>query len=182
MLDALVMAADSAEAPNPLLPAMYDIVWSAVCFAIILFVVIKFVIPKLTAILDERSEAIEGNIAKADEAQKQAEAALEEYNKQLAEARAEAAEIREKARAEGKAIVAEHTADAQAQSDRIVAAGQSKVASEYAAAHSQLQNEVGALALDLASGVVGESLTDDKRASAVIDRFLADLNAETAAK
>lgn len=182
MLDALVIAAEEGTPPNPLLPAMYDIVWSAVCFAIILFVVIKVVIPKLTVILDARSEAIEGNIAKADEAQKQAEAALEEYNKQLADARAEAADIREKARAEGKAIVAEQTADAQAQSDRIVAAGQSKVASEYAAAHTQLQNEVGALALDLASGVVGESLTDDKRASAVIDRFLADLNAETAAK
>ncbi len=182
MLDALVVAADAEAAPNPLLPAMYDIVWSLVCFVIILFVMWKIVIPKLNTMLDARAEAIEGNIAKADEAQKQAEAALEEYTKQLADARSEAADIREKARNEAKQIVAEQTAEAQVQAERIVASGHSKVASEFAAAHSQLQNEVGALALDLASGVVGESLTDDKRASAVIDRFLAELNAEKAAQ
>ena len=52
-------------------------------------------------------EAIEGNIAKADEAQRKAEAALEEYTAQLADARAEAGRIRETARADGKKILAE---------------------------------------------------------------------------
>jgi len=46
-----------------------------------------------------------------------------------------------------------------------------------------LRKEVGSLAIDLASGVVGESLSDDKKASALVDRFLADLEAsEKAAK
>src|SRR3546814_10215439 len=58
-------------------------------------------------LLDERGAAIEGNIAKADEAQRQAEAALEQYTAQLAEARKEAGEIREAAREDGKKIVAE---------------------------------------------------------------------------
>ena len=43
--------------------------------------------------LDERSAAIEGNIAKADDAQRKAEAALEQYTAQLADARAEAGRI-----------------------------------------------------------------------------------------
>ena len=33
------------------------------------------------------------------------------------------------------------------------------------------------LAIDLASGVIGESLSDDKKASAIVDRFLAELEA-----
>ena len=33
------------------------------------------------------------------------------------------------------------------------------------------------LAIDLASGVIGESLSDDKKATALVDRFLADLEA-----
>ena len=45
-----------------------------------------------------------------------------------------------------------------------------------------LRNEVGGLALDLAGGVVGETLSDDARATAVVDRFLADLEASEAAK
>ena len=46
--------------------------------------------PRVQKLLDERAEAIEGNIAKADEAQRKAEAALEEYTAQLADARTEA--------------------------------------------------------------------------------------------
>lgn len=38
-----------------------------------------------------------------------------------------------------------------------------------------LRAEVGTLALDLASGVIGEALNDDKRATAYVDRFLADM-------
>ncbi len=50
-------------------------------------------------VLDERSELIEGGIKKAEEAQAEAAAALEQYRSQLAEARTEAAQIREEARA-----------------------------------------------------------------------------------
>jgi len=42
---------------------------------------------------------------------------------------------------------------------------------------------VGTLALDLAGGVIGESLADDAKAASVVDRFLAELEAsEKAAK
>ena len=70
----------------------YDIVGSLICFVIILFFFWKLVLPRMKKLLDERAEAIEGNIAKADEAQHKAEALLEEYTAQLADARAEAGE------------------------------------------------------------------------------------------
>ena len=125
--------------------------------------------------LDERSAAIEGNIAKADEAQKQAEAALEEYTRQLAEARTEAGEIREAAREDGKKIVTEAKETAVAEAGRITAAAHSQIEAERQAAFVSLRSEVGTLAIDLAGGVVGETLSDDARATAVVDRFLADL-------
>jgi len=181
MLNALVTnLAAGEEAKNPLLPAWYDIVWSALWFVIILVVVWKVALPRLTAMLDERSAAIEGNIAKADEAQKQAEAALDEYTRQLAEARTEAGEIREAAREDGKKIVAEAKESATAEAARITAAAHAQIEAERQAAFVSLRSEVGTLAIDLAGGVVGETLTDDARATAVVDRFLADL--EKAAK
>lgn len=97
MLNALVIAAEEGESYNPLIPAIYDIVWSAVCFVVILFVFWRVALPKMQVLLDQRAAAIEGNIAKADEAQRKAEAALEAYTAQLAEARKEAGEIRETA-------------------------------------------------------------------------------------
>ncbi|MCM3779191.1 MULTISPECIES: F0F1 ATP synthase subunit B [Microbacterium] len=179
MLNALVtnLAAEGEAAHNPLIPAWYDIIWSGLWFIVILVVVWKVALPRFTAMLDKRSAAIEGNIAKADEAQKQAEAALEEYTRQLAEARTEAGEIREAAREDGKKIVAEAKETAAAEAARLTAAAHSQIEAERQTALVSLRSEVGTLAIDLAGGVVGETLSDDARATAVVDRFLADLEA-----
>lgn len=186
MLNALVtLAAEPAgeEAHNPLFPAPYDIIWSLVCFVVILFVVWRVALPRMAKLLDERSAAIEGNIAKADEAQRQAEAALEEYTAQLAEARREAGEIRESATQDGRKIVAEAKETAASEAARITASAHAQIEAERQTALVQLRSEVGTLAVDLAGNVIGETLSDDARANAVVDRFLAELEAsEKAAK
>lgn len=179
----ITLAAAEEQAKNPLLPADYDIIWSLVCFVIIALVVWRVALPRVTNILDQRAEAIEGNIAKADEAQRQAEAALEAYTAQLAEARKEAGEIREAAREDGKKIVTEAKDNATAEAARLTAAAHSQIEAERQSALVSLRSEVGTLALDLAGGVIGETLSDDAKAQAVVDRFLADLEAsEKAAK
>lgn len=181
MLQAIVTAATEEESINPLLPAPYDIIWSAVAFVIILIFFWKYVLPRVQKLLDERGEAIEGNIAKADEAQRKAEAALEEYTAQLADARTEAGRIRETAREDGKKIVAEAKESATVEAARVTASAQAQIDAERQSALVSLRSEVGTLAIDLASGVIGESLTDDRKAAAVVDRFLADLEASEAA-
>jgi F-type H+-transporting ATPase subunit b len=182
MLHAVNVVAASEEAHNPLLPALPDLVWGAICFVIILIFFWKIGLPRFQKMLDERAEAIEGNIAKADEAQSKAEALLEEYTAQLADARSEAAQIREQAREEGKRIVAEHKEQASAEAARITASAQSQIEAERQAAVVSLRSEVGSLALDLASGVIGENLSDDAKSAAVVDRFLKDLETHEADK
>lgn len=166
-----------AESQNPLLPATYDIVWSAVAFIIILVAFWKVFLPKVQVMLDARAEAIEGNIAKADEAQAKAEAALQEYTAQLASARQEAGEIRDAARADGAKIVSKAKEDATAEQARITQTAQAQIEAERQSAVVSLRKDVGSLAIDLASSVVGESLNDDQKASALVDRFLAELEA-----
>ena len=90
--EALLLAAEG-EASNPLLPAIYDIVWSIIPFALVLLLFWRVVLPRLQKTLDERSEAIEGGIAQAESAQAEAKEALEKYNALLADARAEAASL-----------------------------------------------------------------------------------------
>jgi F-type H+-transporting ATPase subunit b len=174
MQTALIIAAEEA-AHNPLIPEWYDILWSAVAFVIIFIVMWRVVTPRITKMLDERTEAIEGGIKKAEAAQQQAAAALDEYNKQLADARAEASRIREQARADATAIGNEVREQASADAARITANAQAQIEAERQSALQSLRAEVGTLALDLASGVIGESLSDDAKANAVVDRFLADL-------
>ena len=71
---------------------------------------------------------------------------------------------------------------ASAEAARIAANAQVQIEVERQAALLSLRAEVGALALDLASKVIGEALSDDKKSVAIVDRFLADLDADTKAK
>jgi len=178
--EALLLAAER-EASNPLLPAIYDIVWSIIPFALVLLLFWRVVLPRLQKTLDERSEAIEGGIAQAENAQAEAKEALEKYNALLADARAEAASIRDQARSEGTQILQEMKTNAQAEADRIAQSAQAQIEAERHQAVLSLRKEVGNLALDLASAVVQERLSEDAKAASVVDKLLADLDKEAKA-
>lgn len=178
----LVEVAAEEETVNPLIPEFYDILWSGVIFVALLLVVRFFVVPRMYTALDARKDAIEGGLKRAEEAQAEAAATKGEYEAQLNEARAEAARIREQARTEGTAIVNEAKEQATVEAARIAANAQLQIEAERTAALVSLRAEVGSLALDLASGVIGEALNDDKKSTALVDRFLADLESSEKSK
>nr|WP_115968154.1 F0F1 ATP synthase subunit B [Rhodococcus sp. (in: high G+C Gram-positive bacteria)] len=175
-----ILAAEEEEKINPLLPATYDIVWSIVCIAVIGFVFWKYILPKFQEVMAQRSELIEGGIKKAEEAQAEAKAALEQYRKQLADARSEAAQIREEARTQGQAILAEMKTKAQEESDRIVAAGHSQLVAQRQQIVTELRGDLGRTAVELAEKVIGEQLSDEAKRAGSIDRFLSELDSVTA--
>ena len=176
-----VAAATDTEELNPLLPETYDIIWSLVIVVILFLVFQKYALPKFQAVLDERAEKIEGGLKHAEAAQAEAAELRAEYEQQLADARTEAARIKEAARVEGGAISAEIKAKATADAARTVETAQRQIEAERQQAAVSLRADVGALATDLASKIVGESLEDAARQSRVVDRFLAELEASTAA-
>lgn len=174
---AIVAAEEGSSTFIPILPTNYDVLWSLIIFVLIVGVFMWLVLPKLNKVLDERAELIQGGIDKAETAQAEAAAALEEYTAQLRDARAEAARIREDARAEATQIVSENRARAQHDTERIVETAQKQIEAERQQAVIALRAEVGALATELASRIVGESLADDARQQRVIDAFLDELEA-----
>jgi F-type H+-transporting ATPase subunit b len=123
----------------------------------------------------ERTDAIQGGIEKAEKAQQEAQAALVEYNKQLSGARDEAARLREEARAQAANIADEIREKAQEEATRIVATAHASIEAERQQAITSLRNEVGTLAVELASKIVGEALDDQARQSRIVERFMADL-------
>lgn len=178
MDNAVILAAPD----SPLAPNMWELLVTVAGFAVLMFIVIKFVMPAFEKTFAARAEAIEGGIAKAEAAQAEANAALDEYKQQLVDARTEANRIREDARAEGAQILAELKEKAAAESARITEQAHVQIEAERQAAVVSLRAEVGTLATDLASRIVGESLADDQRSARVVDRFLADLESQTASQ
>jgi F-type H+-transporting ATPase subunit b len=178
MLSAFVTAAAaSTDTPSPLIPSIPDLLWGTLSFVVILIAFIWKILPNLNKALDARADAIEGGLKRAEEAQAGAQEALEQYNTQLAEARAEAASIREQAREDAKRIRAELVEAANAEAARLTTNAKASIEAERVSALVSLRAEVGSLAIDLASGVIGETLTDDEKATAIVDRFIADLEA-----
>ncbi len=161
----------------PIIPHPGELIVGTICFSIIVWLMYAKVVPRLEQVYAERTAAIEGGMAKAEQAQAEAAAALASYNQQLTEARGEATKIREDARAEGAQILAELKAQAQADAQRITAQAQAQIEAERQQALIQLRSEVGSLATGLASRVVGESLEDEARQRRTVERFLAELEA-----
>ncbi|MGO1051810.1 F0F1 ATP synthase subunit B [Crossiella sp. CA198] len=175
---AVVLAAGDTVFPLGL--PLGEIILGLIAFGVVFFVLNKYAFPQFEKAYSARTEAIEGGIARAEQAQAQAQDALQQYKAQLADARAEAARIRDDARAEGQQIVIELREQAQAESERIVAQGQAALAAQRAQIVAELRGDLGRIAVDLAGRVVGESLEDEARRRGTVDRFLDELDATSA--
>jgi F-type H+-transporting ATPase subunit b len=163
------------ELQNPLVPDLTELIIGAITFGIIFFALWKVLIPRLSKTLDERTDKIEGGLQRAEETQAEADRTLAAYREQLAEARHEAARLREEAREQGAQIIAEMREQASAEGRRLIEAAHAQIDADRQQALQSLKTEVGALAVELAGRVVGESLTDEARQRRTVERFLDEL-------
>jgi len=162
--------AAAATQQDPLIPSLPELIIGTICFLFVFGFLGKMFLPRIQQMLAERTELIEGGLARSEEAQAEAKELLDQYREQLAEAR------REEAREQGAQIIAEMREQAQAEARRITEAAQTQIEAERQQALTSLRTEVGTLATELASRIVGESLTDEARQSRMVDRFLGELD------
>jgi len=165
----------AVEELNPLVPHTSEIIVGFIAFTLLYLVLRSKVVPMFEKAFAARTEAIQGGMEKAEKAQRDAQVALEQYTAQLSDARGEAQKIREEARVQGAAIIEDLRGKAQEEAARITAAATASIEAERQQAITSLRNEVGSLATELASKIVGEALDDQVRQSRIVDRFLDDL-------
>ena len=163
---------------GPLSPSLSELIIGAIAFAIVFFVLWRVLVPRIQETLTERTDQIEGGLKRAEEAQSEAKQTLEQYQAQLAGARHEASRLRQEAQEEGARIVAELRTQGEAERQRLVAAAHDQIEADRAQAIQALRTEMGSLAVELASRVVGEALDEDGRQRRVVDRFLEELETE----
>ena len=163
------------EKINPLIPHTAELIVGAIAFTLLFLTLRKFVVPMFEKAYTDRTNAIQGGMERAEKAQLEAQRALTQYNDQLSKAREEAQTLREEARVQGAAIIEDLRTKAQDEAARITATAHASIEAERQQAVTSLRNEVGALAVELASKIVGEALDDQARQSRIVDRFLEDL-------
>ncbi|HEX2745719.1 MAG TPA: F0F1 ATP synthase subunit B [Streptosporangiaceae bacterium] len=171
----MLYLAASSSGQDPLVPTGAELIIGAICFIVVFGVLGKMLLPRIQKTLTERTDLIEGGLSRSQEAQAEAKELLDQYREQLAEARHEASRMRAEAQAQGAQIIAEMREQAQAEGRRITEAAQAQIEAERQQALISLRAEVGTLATELASRIVGESLTDEARQRRMVDRFLDEL-------
>ena len=133
----------AAAAPNPLIPHWPELIIGAIAFLIVFALLAKVLMPRISKTLAERTDAIEGGLKRAEDAQTEANKVLEQYRAQLADARHEAARLREQAKEEAAQIVAQGRADGVAERQRIIDSANAQIEADRQQALTALRAEVG---------------------------------------
>src|SRR5947207_4878486 len=149
---------DCQKAPSPILPATNELIWGALSFVILFFVLAKFAYPSIKKGMDERAEKIRTSIDEAEHARSEAQRILEEYQRQLNDARSEAGRIIEEARQAADRLRQDLKRQAETEVGELRARAQEDIQAQVQRAMADLQARVGELAIELAEKVVERSL------------------------
>ena len=164
---------------NPLVPNLTELITGVIAFFIVFGLLAKLILPRAQKMLEERTDAIEGGLKRAEDAQAEAAKVLDQYRAQLAEARHEAARLREEAREQGAQIKAELRQQGEVERQRLVESANAQIEADRQQALVGLRAEIGSPAVELASRVVGESLETEARQRRTVDRFLEQLEGQS---
>jgi F-type H+-transporting ATPase subunit b len=172
---AYVLAQEAAEhEQSPILPATNELVWGTVAFLILLFLMYRTVFPSINKAYKDRRANIEGKLEQAEREREEAEQLLEQYRRRLRDAEDETQRILEEARSNAERVRRELLAKAETDAGRELDRARQAIRAERDQAIRQLRNEVGTLAVELATRVVGDSL-DRGRQLRLIDQYIDEL-------
>jgi F-type H+-transporting ATPase subunit b len=165
------------EAPNPILPATNELLWGAFAFLVLFGALAKFGYPAIKGGMDARAQKISDSLTEAERAKAEAETILAEYQRQLADARAESARIIEESRAQAEQVRRDLIARAEAEASDLRQRNAEQVAAERDRVMGEMQGQVAALAIELAEKVV-ESNLDRETSTRLIENYINSVGAQ----
>ncbi len=141
--------------------------WLVLTFVPLYLILWKVALPRVTEVRETRRIRIESDLEKAEALKTEAETALADYEKTIAEATAKAQQsIREAARKISEEAEKQRDALAAKLSDQLAQAEQ-RIADEKARAIGEIGEIAGELAQAAASRLVGSEITEDDANAAV---------------
>ncbi len=167
----------STEEPSGtdlILPAIDELIWGAIAFSIVLFVLNKFAFPKLREAVEGREKQIQSDLEAAERARTEAEQERRQYQQQIADARGEANRIVEEARQQAEQVRKDITARAQTEAEQIVTRARESIEAERTSTIQELQSTIATMSIQLAEKVVGRSI-DATAQRELVDAYIRDV-------
>ena len=184
MLTALILAAQEhapegeAASSNPILPEANEIIWGAISFLVLLVLIRKLAWPMLKKGMDARAEKIKATLVEADNAKDEAQAVLDDYRRQLADAKSEAGRIIDEARQAADKIRQDLRKQAETEVAELKTRAQDDISAMATRTMADLRAQVSLLAIELAEKVVEKNLDQDTNRQ-LIDRFISQMGSDS---
>ena len=150
-------------------------IWTIICFLVVLFVLKRFAFAPIQKMIDERRERIRQAIDEADHAREEARNLLEEHRKLIGQAKSEAEEILAEARKIGDAQRERVREETEADRQRRLEETRRQIDQATHNALNEIRTEVGKLSVAAAEKITRKSLTDADQ-QRLIDEALAEID------
>ena len=173
MFATLLLAAEevSVKAKNPILPEGKEILWAGIAFVLVFSLLAWKAWPPIKAGLKARQDKISEDLEKAEAARVEAETSLDDYKRQLADARNDASQIIEEARLQAEGVRQERVAAVETEIAELRARAAEDIRLATERAMGDLQSKVAELSIELAEKVVERNL-DRPTQTALIESYI----------
>jgi F-type H+-transporting ATPase subunit b len=161
------------------LPNTSLIFWEIITFAILLFLLYRYVYPPIRDQIQRRQAQIEEAIDEAQKTRSEARELLAEYRRQIEEARGEARRILDEARKQGEAQRQRTRQEAREEGERIIQRAREEIERERDAALREVRREVADMVIVASERVIRHELDRDEHERLISDA-LDSLEAEVA--
>jgi F-type H+-transporting ATPase subunit b len=170
-LDSTTQGADyAADAAFPPFDPTYfasQLFWLAISFALLYFVLSRFILPRIGGAIEERKDKIADNLDTAAQMKAQADETVEAYEKELAEARTRAQAVAAEAKAEVDKEIAEATREADAELEAKLADSETRIQAARDAALADVRTIASDAAAAAAEHLGGLEVSEADAAKAV---------------
>jgi len=150
-------------------------IWTLLLFAISMFILGRWVFPRISEALDRRQHAIEESIDHAERVRREADEMLEDYRERLREARDQAQEIIDRARKSAEERERASQEEAQEKREQLMAQTRRDIDAETRRAIQEIRREVADLTV-LATEKVTRKVLNEEDQRRLIDEALGDLD------
>lgn len=156
---------------------MSTFIGQLVGFAVIVWLLVKFVVPPVRKLMADQQESVRRQLEEAAAAAARLAEAGQAHSTALANAETEAQRVRTEARTDAERIAEQLRGQAGVEAERVKAAGGQQVGLMRAQLIRELRSELGAEAVQRAAELVRDYVADPQRQAATVDRFLDELDA-----
>jgi F-type H+-transporting ATPase subunit b len=162
------------KAPNPILPDANELIWGSISFVLLLVLLWKVALPPVRKAMAARTDRIHADLDSAENAKVEAQTVLQDYQRQLADAKNEANRIIEESRQMADQLRKDLIAKAEADATELRQRAAADIDAAKDRALTELRTQLTTLAIDLAEKVVERNL-DRPTNEALVESYIAQV-------